>query len=157
MSQKLANLEKQKLEVKDEFAMAVGERGRQKTWVLKRGNPVLQGEEVGPSFPQILGAPEANVPKEYDTGKTSGKRRVLAEWIASPKNPMTAKVMANRLWQHHFGRGIVRSSNNFGHIGDQPTHPELLNLLAAELIDGVWKLQRMHKLHIGRASCTESG
>ena len=77
--------------------MAVGERGRQKTWVLRRGNPVLQGEEVGPSFPQILGAPEANVPKEYDTGKTSGKRRVLAEWIASPKNPMTAKVMANRL------------------------------------------------------------
>jgi len=145
-SQQLASLEKQKFEVKDEFAMAVGERGRQKTWVLRRGNPVLQGEEVGPSFPQILGAPKANVPKEYDTGKTSGKRRVLAEWIASPKNPMTAKVMANRLWQHHFGRGIVRSSNNFGHIGDQPTHPELLNWLAAELIKGDWKLKRMHKL-----------
>ena len=126
--------------------MAVGERGRQKTWVLRRGNPVLQGEEVGPSFPQILGAPEANVPKEYDTGKTSGKRRVLAEWIASPKNPMTAKVMANRLWQHHFGRGIVRSSNNFGYIGEEPTHPELLTWLAAELMEGGWTLKRMHKL-----------
>jgi len=146
LSLQLVNLEKQKFEIKDEFAMAVGERGRQKTWVLKRGNPVLQGEEVGPAFPQILDAPEANVPKEYDTGKTSGKRRVLAEWIANPKNPMTAKVMANRLWQHHFGRGIVRSSNNFGYIGEEPTHPELLTWLAAELMEGGWTLKRMHKL-----------
>ena len=146
LSQQLANLEKQKFEIKDEFVMAVGERGRQKTWVLRRGNPVLQGEEVGPSFPQILGAPKATVPKEYDTGKTSGKRRVLAEWIASPKNPMTAKVMANRLWQHHFGRGIVRSSNNFGYIGEEPTHPKLLTWLAAELMEGGWTLKRMHKL-----------
>ena len=146
LHQQLTTLEQQKFAVKEEFAMAVGERGRQKTWVLKRGNPVLQGEEVGPSFPQILGAPEANVPKEYDTGKTSGKRRVLAEWIASPKNPMTAKVMANRLWQHHFGRGIVRSSNNFGYIGEEPTHPELLVWLAAELMEGGWTLKRMHKL-----------
>ena len=59
---------------------------------------------------------------------------------------MTAKVMANRLWQHHFGRGIVRSSNNFGFIGDEPTHPALLNWLAAELIEGGWTLKRMHKL-----------
>ncbi|MDC0143341.1 PSD1 and planctomycete cytochrome C domain-containing protein [Verrucomicrobia bacterium] len=146
LHQQLTTLEQQKLEVKEEFAMAVGERGRQKTWVLKRGNPQLQGEEVVPAFPQILGTSEVKIPEGYDTGKTSGKRRVLADWIASKNNPMTAKVMANRLWQHHFGRGIVRSSNNFGHIGDQPTHPELLNWLAAELVDGGWKLKRMHKL-----------
>ena len=146
LHQQLTTLEQQKFAVKEEFAMAVGERGRQKTWVLRRGNPQLQGEEVVPAFPQILGASEVKIPEGYDTGKTSGKRRVLAEWIASKNNPMTAKVMANRLWQHHFGRGIVRSSNNFGHIGDQPTHPELLNWLAAELVDGGWKLKRMHKL-----------
>ena len=147
LNQQLVMLEQQKIEVKEEFAMAVAERGRQKTWVLARGNPQLQGEEVNPAFPQILGAPEANIPEGYGNGnQTTGKRRVLAEWIASPKNPMTAKVMANRLWQHHFGRGIVRSSNNFGFIGDEPTHPELLNWLAAELIEGGWTLKRMHKL-----------
>ena len=146
LQQQLTTLEQQKIEVKEEFAMAVAERGRQKTWVLARGNPQLQGEEVGPSFPQILSAPEVKVPDGYDTGKTSGKRRVLAEWIASQDNPMTAKVMANRLWQHHFGRGIVRSSNNFGYLGEMPTHPELLNWLSAELIEGGWTLKRMHKL-----------
>ena len=128
-------------------AMAVAERGRHQTWVLKRGNPQLRAEEVKPAFPQILTPPAVAVPENYGNGnQTTGKRRVLAEWIASKENPMTAKVMANRLWQHHFGRGIVRSSNNFGHIGDQPTHPELLRWLAAELIEGGWKLKRMHKL-----------
>jgi len=146
LHQQLTTLEKQKFEVKEEYAMAVAERGRQKTWVLKRGNPQLQGEEVNPAFPQILSAREVKIPDGYNTGKTSGKRRVLAEWVASKNNPMTAKVMVNRLWQHHFGRGIVRSSNNFGFIGDQPTHPELLNWLAAELIEGGWTLKRMHKL-----------
>jgi hypothetical protein len=146
LRQQLVNLEKQKFEVKDEFAMAVAERGRQKTWVLKRGNPQLHGDEVESTFPQILSSAKATVPKDYDSGKSSGKRRVLAEWIASKNNPMTAKVMANRLWQHHFGRGIVRSSNNFGFIGEQPTHPQLLNWLAADLVEGGWKLKRMHKL-----------
>ena len=147
LNQQLVTLEQQKIEVKEEFAMAVAERGRQKTWVLARGNPQLQGEEVSPAFPQILGTPEANIPEGYGNGnQTTGKRRVLAEWIASAENPMTAKVMANRLWQHHFGRGIVRSSNNFGFIGDEPTHPALLNWLAAELIEGGWTLKRMHKL-----------
>ena len=146
LQKELAQSQAQKLAFQTGKAMAVAERGRQKTWVLKRGNPQLRGAEVMPSFPQILGAPEATIPKEFDTGKSSGKRRVLAEWIASEKNPMTARVMANRLWQHHFGRGIVRSSNNFGHIGEQPTHPELLNWLAADLVEGGWKLKRMHKV-----------
>ena len=145
LQQQLVTLEREKFEVKEEFAMAVAERGRQKTWVLKRGNPQLQGDEVNPAFPQVLGQPEVKVPESYDTGKTSGKRRVLAEWIASKDNPLTAKVMVNRLWQHHFGRGIVRSSNNFGYIGDQPTHPDLLNWLAAEFVGGGWTLKRMHK------------
>ena len=115
-------------------------------WILRRGLPALKGEEVGPAFPEILAAPVVHVPDEYTVGKSSGKRRVLAEWMASAGNPMTARVMANRLWQHHFGRGIVRSSNNFGFIGEKPTHPELLNWLAGELISGGWKLKRIHKL-----------
>jgi len=146
LRRQLAASQSQKLTFQAGKAMAVAERGRQPTWVLKRGNPQLKGEEVQPAFPQILGAGEVEVPKEYDSGKTSGRRRVLAEWLASKENPMTARVMANRLWQHHFGRGIVRSSNNFGFIGDQPTHPELLNWLAAEFAEGGWTLKRMHRL-----------
>ncbi|MDB5320845.1 MAG: hypothetical protein JWN40_2476, partial [Phycisphaerales bacterium] len=72
-------------------------------------------------------------------------RRVLAEWLASPQNPQTARVMVNRLWQHHFGRGIVRSPNDFGSIGDRPTHPELLEWLASEFVQQGWKLKAMHR------------
>jgi hypothetical protein len=70
----------------------------------------------------------------------------LARWIASPNNPLTARVMANRLWQYHFGRGIVRSSNNFGFQGDKPTHPELLDWLASELVKDGWKLKPLHRM-----------
>ena len=142
----LEKVQSTKVTLKTEYAMAVAEDSRRKMWILRRGMPALKGEEVGPAFPEILAAPVANVPSDYTVGKASGKRRVLAEWIASPENPMTARVMANRLWQHHFGRGIVRSSNNFGFIGEKPTHPELLNWLANELVAGGWKLKRIHKL-----------
>ncbi len=143
---KLEKIQSKKVTLKTEYAMAVAEDSRRKMWILRRGLPALKGEEVGPAFPEILAAPVVHVPDEYTVGKSSGKRRVLAEWMASAGNPMTARVMANRLWQHHFGRGIVRSSNNFGFIGEKPTHPELLNWLAGELISGGWKLKRIHKL-----------
>ena len=142
----LANVQSTELTLKTEYAMAVAEDARRKMWILRRGLPVLKGEEVGPAFPSLLASSAVIVPDDYPVGKTSGKRRVLAEWLASEKNPMTARVMANRLWQHHFGRGIVRSSNNFGFIGEKPTHPNLLNWLANELVAGGWKLKRVHKL-----------
>src|SRR5262249_9048782 len=78
--------------------------------------------------------------------RTSGRRRVLADWIASPENPLTARVMANRVWQYHFGRGIVRSASNFGLHGDRPTHPELLDWLAAEFVPRGWRLKALHRL-----------
>jgi hypothetical protein len=78
--------------------------------------------------------------------ETTGRRRTLAAWIADKNNPLTARVMVNRVWQYHFGRGIVRSSNNFGLQGDAPTHPELLDWLAADFVEGGWKFKRLHKL-----------
>jgi hypothetical protein len=76
---------------------------------------------------------------------TLGLRRQLAEWIADKANPLAPRVMMNRLWQEHFGRGIVRSSDNFGRAGTPPTHPELLTWLARDFMDGGWRLKRMHK------------
>ena len=78
--------------------------------------------------------------------KTTGRRRQLAEWIANSENPLTARVAVNRIWQHHFGEGLVRSPNNFGFKGDPPTHPELLDWLASEFIDSGWSARHVHKL-----------
>lgn len=81
-----------------------------------------------------------------DSVRTTGLRLQLANWIASEKNPLTARVIVNRIWQHHFGEGLVRSSNNFGYTGDKPTHPELLDWLATELIRNRWSLKHIHRL-----------
>jgi hypothetical protein len=80
-------------------------------------------------------------------GATSSFRRLgLAEWIASKENPLTARVMVNRLWQHHFGEGIVRTPSSFGKMGEAPSHPSLLNWLAAEFMDGGWRMKPLHRL-----------
>ena len=127
------------------------------TFVLLRGNPLSHGEKVMPAFPAVLTAagtapPEISRPP---TGESSGRRRVLADWIVSEQNPLTARVIANRVWQYHFGRGIVRSSSNFGYMGTPPTHPDLLDWLASELVHPTqsgdyqpqpWSLKHLHRL-----------
>jgi mono/diheme cytochrome c family protein/GNAT superfamily N-acetyltransferase len=115
------------------------------TFILVRGNANVEGEKVEPAFPSILSPPQPVI-KTPSSGKSSGRRTALANWIASDKNQLAARVMVNRIWQHHFGRGIVGSSNNFGNIGDKPTHPELLDWLATRFMQGEWKLKTMHKL-----------
>ncbi len=80
--------------------------------------------------------------------KTSQRRLHLAKWIVDKRNPLTARVIVNRLWQHHFGEGLVRTPDNFGFLGNPPSHPELLDSLAADLMSGDWKLKRIHKLMV---------
>jgi hypothetical protein len=131
-----------------EQALCVTEAGRTapETYVLLRGNPHVKGVRVEPAFPVILGGHKPVIPAPAEGARTTGRRRVLADWIVTGDNPLTARVMANRIWQHHFGRGIVRSPNNFGLQGDKPTHPELLDWLAAEFVRQGWRLKPLHRL-----------
>lgn len=115
------------------------------TLLHQRGNPHVPGDEVLPHFPEILDDPAAGLDSFDSERASTGRRRVLAEWIASADNPLTSRVLANRVWQHHFGRGIVRSPNNFGQLGIPPTHPELLDYLASYLIEHDWRIKPLHR------------
>src|SRR5207245_3582003 len=84
--------------------------------------------------------------------RAAGRRSGLAEWLTRPDHPLTPRVMVNRLWQHHFGRGIVATPNDFGSQGDQPSHPELLDWLAREFVARGWSLKAMHRLMVTSAT-----
>lgn len=116
------------------------------TFVLLRGNPHVKGDKVEPGFPEIFGTTKPEIPEPSAEQKTSGRRRVLADWIASQDNLLTSRVMVNRIWQNHFGRGIVQSPNNFGQLGVPPTHPELLDWLALKFNDQGQRFKALHKL-----------
>lgn len=116
------------------------------THVLIRGNPGANGPEARPGFPTVFRVPDPAIPTPSPSARSSGRRTVLANWIGSPSNPMTARVMVNRVWLYHFGRGIVPTPNDFGKLGEKPSHPELLDWLAADFVEHGWALKRLHKL-----------
>lgn len=130
----------------DEYGMCVSEAGTNApdTHILMRGSPQAPGDLVQPGFPGILGGGVPEIAPNADA-KTSGRRLALARWIASPENRLTGRVFVNRIWQHHFGRGIVRSPNNFGQLGEPPTHPELLDYLAAKFVQDGWSIKSLHR------------
>ena len=115
-----------------------------KSFIQIRGNPHAQGDPVTPGFLSVLSPPEPEI-KTPASGESTGRRLAFAKWLTDGNHPLTARVMANRLWQYHFGRGIVRTSSDFGFQGSAPTHPLLLDWLASELVDGGWKLKSLHK------------
>ena len=119
------------------------------THVLFRGDYRQPGEAVEPGFPSVLTGhsdPAVLETDRYRQFPTRGRRMTLAKWIASPDNPLTARVMVNRLWQHHFDRGIVATPSNFGKNGERPTHPELLDWLAHAFVESGWRIKAMHRL-----------
>jgi mono/diheme cytochrome c family protein len=128
------------------LALATCEPHPEPTHIMQRGNPHVPGDVVEPHFPALFGDEAPQIPPAPDGARSAGRRRVLADWIASPENMLTARVIVNRVWQHHFGRGIVRSANNFGELGDVPTHPELLDWLALWLVENNWQLKPLHRL-----------
>lgn len=107
--------------------------------VFVRGNPANQGDAAPRRFLKVLAGDD---PPRFEQG--SG-RRELAEAMAPGRNPLTARVMVNRLWQHHFGRGIVGTPDNFGKLGESPTHPELLDYLAIRFAETGWSIKAMHR------------
>ena len=144
-SKSLAELQK---EPPVDKALVVKELGLEKladVFVLKRGTPGNHGDLVEPGFPNLFAAPAPTI-KPIVEQNSSGRRTALANWITSQDNLLTARVFVNRVWQGHFGRGIVRSSNNFGGLGTPPTHPELLDWLASDFMANGWKIKRLHKM-----------
>lgn len=115
------------------------------THILLRGVHSNKGVKVEPGYPVCAGGITPPL-DEPDKGPTSLRRLALATWITSSQNVLTRRVLVNRVWQYHFGRGIVRSSNNFGLAGDRPTHPELLDFLATQLEWDGWSIKELHRL-----------
>ena len=111
--------------------------------VLMRGRAASPGDVAEPILPASL---VTSQPTFSTKGNSSGRRLALARWIASPENPLTARVLVNRVWQQHLGQGLVRSAGDFGSMGDRPSHPELLDWLASRFIKEGWSLKKLHTL-----------
>jgi len=105
-----------------------------------KGDPKKIGDAVPRRFPKIFGG------QALPADETGSGRLALAAWIADSANPLTARVMANRIWQHHFGRGIVLTPSDFGHQGQTPSHPELLDYLARRFVESGWSIKAVHRL-----------
>jgi hypothetical protein len=127
--------------------MGIGDVGRvaPPTHLLAGGDWRKPGDELAPGFPKVLGSATPEISPSEGSNST-GRRTALVRWLTRTDHPLTARVIVNRLWQHHFGRGIVGTPNDFGSQGDPPTHPELLDWLAVELVEHNWSLKHIHRL-----------
>jgi hypothetical protein len=132
------------------IAMTLTDVGRTppKTFLLRRGVYNSPEDEVDPGILSFFDAAAAKIPTPGESATSTGRRSVLADWIARPDNPFTARVVVNRLWQGHFGRGIAATPSDFGIQGEPPTHPELLDWLATEFVARGWSLKAMHRLMV---------
>lgn len=125
------------------LAFSVETRDAEPVRILMGGSLEAPGDTVRPD---VLSACKSDVAAQVVPESSQGRRLALAKWIASPGNPLTARVMVNRVWQMHFGAGLVASPNNFGKMGKRPTHPELLDHLANWFVDNGWSIKKLHRL-----------
>lgn len=117
--------------------------------------PKRSKEPVAPGFLTLLDDSDAEIQPIPDA-PTTGRRTALARWLTQPDHPLTSRVIANRLWQYHFGRGLASNSSDFGKLGGQPTHPELLDFLANYLVENDWSLKSLHRLIVTSAAYRQS-
>lgn len=128
-------------------SFTIADNGTGGTNFLKRGNPKSKGARIEPGFPRLL-APQG---LQAGNGKVPD-RLDLAQWLIRSENPLTAKVMVNRIWQQHFGTGLVASPSDYGIKGIPPTHPELLDWLALEFVNSGWSIKHMHRLIVSSST-----
>jgi mono/diheme cytochrome c family protein len=123
------------------------------------GSLQAPGQKVGPGVLSATGIPVSTTGDDpfVISDKLQGRRLALAQWIAHPKNPLTARSIVNRVWQHHFGKPIAGNPNNFGAKGAKPTHPELLDWLAADFVEHGWKFKRLHRMIMLSQTYRQSG
>jgi hypothetical protein len=114
------------------------------THVLRRGDPTRPTKVVEPGVPEIM--TNRQPPPPTPLPHSTGRRLWLAHWLTSQENPLVARVIVNRMWQHHFGDGLVSSESDFGTMGQAPSHPELLDWLASELVAGGWHMKPIHRM-----------
>jgi hypothetical protein len=136
-------------------AYAIGETGpigRDAKFKTRRSGEV----ETKPGFLTILDPNDAVIPAMKADAKTSGRRSVLADWFTRADNPLSTRVIVNRLWSWHFGRGIAGTPSDFGRLGEAPTHPELLDWLTAQFLKGDWKMKPIHKMIVMSAAYRQS-
>jgi mono/diheme cytochrome c family protein len=131
----------------------------EQTAILSGGDVFSPADPVSPallSCVPVLDDPTPTTPPRELPASVEGRRLAFAKWLASPENPLTPRVMVNRIWQGHFGRGLVATSNNFGTKGDKPTHPELLDWLSAEFVASDWSIKAMHRVIMNSDAYTRS-
>ncbi len=141
--QEIRALEAARIDLPRGYFMHEPDRSPPATHLLIRGSAANPGPEVAPAFPAIL---SETVFRPEPRNRSSGRRLALARWLVDPQNPLTARVIVNRIWQKHFGFGLVRSASDFGMRGEQPTHPELLNWLAHWFVREGWSFKKLHRL-----------
>ena len=151
LTKQIEELKKQKRQFTKALVMTDAEGKPPVTKVLFQGDHKQEREPVVPGFISILDPNPASIRKAINP-RTTGRRLTLAEWIVSKDNPLTARVLANRIWQQHFGRGLVATPNDFGLAGARPTHPELLDHLAAQLVTDAWSLKKLHRAIVTSAT-----
>jgi hypothetical protein len=139
----------QKRRPQEPRVQALWDRGEPSpTYIYQRGDPLRPGLLVGPGVPSVLtdGKTPFAVKPPWPGAKKTGRRLAFARWLTRPDHPLTARVAVNRLWKHHFGKGLVPTLGNFGRAGALPSHPELLDWLALEFVRGGWSVKALHRL-----------
>ncbi len=162
---KVKGLERHIAKVRDEMEpalviRALWDRGEPSpTYILRRGEHAKPGRLVGPGVPSALtdGKTAFEVEPPFPDGTVkSGRRLAFARWLTQPDHPLTARVMMNRIWYHHFGRGLVNTLENFGVKGERPTHPELLDWLALTFVEKGWSIKEMHRVILNSRTWKQS-
>lgn len=163
--QVVRNIENQITETRRQMAppptiRAVWDRGEPSpTYILRRGEHNKPGSLVGPGVPSVLtdGRTPFDVRPPFPNGTNrTGRRLAFANWLTQPEHPLTARVIVNRVWYHHFGTGLVKTLENFGAKGDRPSHPELLDWLAVKFVERDWSIKDLHRVMMNSQTYRQS-